>query len=127
MINYSEVMWRGPEDKQRKWGSIQGMAIAYVINEEVVFTDSVDLWAGTILCEADSFTENSIDELNNTYIVNIIKDNEIIDTVICDEMIYSLMLSDAKVYNIDGHEHSRLVGVGWKFLDGTFKLPGEFE
>ena len=125
MINYSEVAWRSLEDKQRKFGSIKGMALAFVIDQEVVFTDVVDASFGDILCSADSFTEDSVDELNNVYSVNIIKDATVIDTVICDELIYSLLLSEAKVYNIDdGHEHARLVVEGWKFLDGTFKLPG---
>jgi len=125
MINYSEVVWRSLEDKQRKFGSIKGMAIAYVIDQEVVFTDTVDADFGAVLCSADSFKEDSVDELNKVYSVNIIKDGAVIETVICDEMIYSLLLSDAKPYDIDdGHEHARLVVEGWKFLDGTFKLPG---
>ncbi len=125
MINYSEVVWRTQEDKQRKFGSIKAMAIAFVIDQEVVFTDVVDASFGDILCSADSFTEDSVDELNNVYSVNIIKDETVIDTIICDEMIYSLLLSDAKPYDIDdGHEHAKLVVEGWKFLDGTFKLPG---
>lgn len=128
MINYSEVVWRSLEDKQRKFGSIKGMAIAYVIDQEVVFTDAVDADFGNILCSADDFTENWTDEPNNVYSVNIIKDDEVIETVVCDEMIYSLLLSEAKVYDIDaGHEHARLVAEGWKFLDGTFKLPGAYE
>ena len=125
MINYSEVAWRSLEDKQRKFGSIKGMAIAYVIDQEVVFTDTVDADFGAVLCSADSFTEESVDELNNVYSVNIVKDATVLETVVCDEMIYSLLLSEAKVYDIDdGHEHARLVAEGWKFLDGTFKLPG---
>jgi hypothetical protein len=125
MINYSEVMWRTQEDKQRKFGSIKGMAIAYVIDQEVVFTDAVDAKFGNILCSADAFTENWADEPNKVYSVNIIKDSVVLDEVVCDELIYSLLLSDAKVYDIDdGHEHARLVTEGWKFLDGTFKLPG---
>lgn len=127
MINYSDVMWRTMEDKQTKLAqSIKGMAIAYVIDQEVVFTDAVDVDFGNILCSADSFTEDWA--LNNVYSVNIIKDNEVIETVVCDEMIYSLLLSEAKVYDIDdGHEHARLVAEGWKFVDGTFKLPGAQE
>ena len=129
MIDYSLVMWKTAEDKQvKKDNNIAGMAIAYVIDEEVVHTDAVDASVGSILCSADSFTEESIDEANNTYTVNIIKDNEVIETVVCDEMIYSMLVSDARVYDIDnGHEHARLVTEGWKFLDGTFKLPGAYE
>lgn len=129
MIDYSLVMWRTAEDKQNKTeNGISGMAVAYVIGEDVVFTDSVDKWVGDILCSADSFVENSIDESNNTYTVDIIKDGDIVDTVVCDEMIYSLLVSDASVYSIDnGHRHGRLVMQGWKFLDGTFKLPGQYE
>jgi len=49
----------------------------------------------------------------------------VVDEIVCDEMIYSLLLSEAKVYDIDaGHEHAKLVTEGWKFLDGTFKIQG---
>jgi len=129
MINYSLVMWRSQEDKQHKIeNNIKGMAIAYVINEDVVFTDSVDNWVGSILCSADSFAEVSSDPENNTYTLEVIKNDTVIDTVVCDEMIYSILLSDAKVYDIDnGHEHAKMVVEGWKFLNGTFKLPGVYE
>jgi len=129
MIDYSLVVWKSAEDKQyRKENDIKGMAIAYVIGDDVVNGDAIDFWAGEILCSADSFTENSIDLANNVYTVNVIKDNIVIDTVVCDEMIYSILLSDAKVYDIDnGHEYARMVVEGWKFLDGTFKLPGVYE
>jgi hypothetical protein len=49
MINYAEVVWRSPEDKQRKWGNnIKAMAMAFVIGEDVVFTDVVDANFGNI-------------------------------------------------------------------------------
>jgi hypothetical protein len=129
VINYSEVMWRTQEDKQRRWqNNIKGMALAFVIDEDVVYTDAVDASFGSILCLADSFTENWADELNNVYSVNVIKNGSVIEEVVCDELIYSLLLSEAKVYDIDnGHRHANLVMEGWKFLDGTFKLPGVHE
>ena len=129
MINYSEIVWKTAEDKQYKQeNNIKGMAIAYVIGDDVVNGDVIDFWAGEILCSADSFIENNVDELNGIYTVDIIKDNIIINTIVCDEMIYSILLSDAKVYDIDdGHQYARLVMEGWKFLDGTFKLPGVYE
>lgn len=129
MINYQDIRWATAEDKQNKTeNNIKPMAIAYVINDEVVHTDTVDFSVGSILYSADSFTENSVDETNNLYTLNIIKNNEVVDTLVCDEMIYSILLSNAKVLDIDdGHEYARLVSVGWKFLDDTFKLPGQYE
>lgn len=129
MINYELVLWKTAKDKEdRVSKNIAGMALAYVIDNEVVHTDVVDASFGSILCSADSFIENSIDEIKNVYMVDIIKDSVIIETAICDEMIYSLLTSDAKVFNIDdGHEYAALVKTGWKYIDDTFKLPGEFE
>lgn len=129
MINYLSVLWQTAEDKQyKKENNIAGMAVAYVINKEVVHTDVLDASVGSILCSAHDFTENNVDQVNNLYTVNIIKDNTVIDTVVCDEMIYSILLSDPKIFDIDnGHEYARLVAPGWKFLDGTFKLPGVYE
>lgn len=129
MISYQEVRWQTQEDKQnKKENNIAGMAIAYIVNNEVVHTDALDASVGSILCSADSFTENNVDALNNSYTLNIINNNEVVDTLLCDEMIYSILLSDAKVIDIDnGHKYARLVAVGWKFLDNTFKLPGQYE
>lgn len=129
MINYQEVKWQTAEDKQSKLEkNISAMTTAYVVGEDVVHIDVLDSPAGTILCSADSFTENSVDEINGSYTLNIIKNGETIDTVVCDEMIYSILLSDAKVINVDdGHEYARLVAPGWKFLGNTFKLPGQYE
>jgi hypothetical protein len=129
MINYELVLWKTAKDKEDRFSkNIPGMALAYVINNEVVHTDVVDASFGSILCSADSFSENSIDEIKNVYMVDIVKDSTSIETVICDEMIYSLLMSDPKVFNIDdGHEYAALVKTGWKYIDDTFKLPGEFE
>jgi hypothetical protein len=129
MINYQDVKWTTAEDKQNKLANnIAGMAIAYVVGDEVVHMDVVDSNVGTMLYSADSFTENSIDEQTGSYTVNIIKNNEVVETILCDEMLYSILLSDAKAINVDdGHEYGRIVTVGWKFLDDTFKLPGQYE
>jgi hypothetical protein len=129
MINYELVLWKTAKDKEDKVSkNIAGMALAYVIDNEVVHTDVVDASFGSTLCSADSFSEESIDEIKSVYMVNIVKDDVTIETVICDEMIYSLLTSDAKVFNIDdGHEYAALVKTGWKYIDDTFKLPGEFE
>ena len=129
MINYELVLWKTAKDKERRVSqNITGMALAYVINDDVVHTDVVDASFGSILCSADSFSEEGIDEIKSVYMVNIVKDNVTIETVICNEMIYSLLMSDPKVFNIDdGHEYASLVETGWKYMDDTFKLPGEFE
>lgn len=129
MINYELVKWKTAKDKEdRVSKNIAGMALAYVINNEVVHTDVVDASFGSTLCSADSFSEKSVDEIKNVYMVDIIKDSVSIETIICDEMIYSLLMSDPKVFNIDdGHEYAALVETGWKYIDYTFKLPGQFE
>lgn len=129
MINYQKVLWKTAKDKESRVSqNIAGMAIAYVINNEVVHTDVVDASFGSILCSADSFSENSVNEIKNVYMVDIVKDSTSIETAICDEMIYSLLMSDPKVFNIDdGHEYASLVETGWKYIDDTFILPGQFE
>jgi len=130
MIRYSEIDWSTPGVKQNRIeNNIEGgKPLAFIIDSEVVLTMATDRWFADFMETIDEFKEGSIPEINGEFYVDLIKDNEIIETLACDEMIYSILLSDAKVVGYtEKDKYAEYIAPGWKYINNEFVLPGELE
>jgi len=130
MIRYSEIDWSTPGVKQNRIeNNIEGgKPLAFIIDSEVVLTMATDRWFADFMETIDKFKEGSIPEINGEFYVDLIKDNEIIETLACDEMIYSILLSDAKVVGYtEKDKYAEYIAPGWKYINNQFILPGELE
>lgn len=130
MIRYSEVNWSTPGVKQNRIdNNIEGgKPLAFIIDSEVVLTMATDRWFADFMETIDEFKEPSVSEHEGEFFVNLIKDEKIVETLACDEMIYSILLSDAKVVGYtDKDKYAEYIAPGWKHINGQFVLPGEME
>jgi len=130
MIRYSEVNWSTPGVKQNRIdNNIEGgKPLAFIIDSEVVLTMATDRWFANFMETIDEFRESNVYEHEGEFFVNLIKDEEIVETLACDEMIYSILLSDAKVVGYtDEDKYAEYIAPGWKYINGQFVLPGEME
>jgi len=130
MIRYSEIDWSTPGVKQNRIdNNIEGgKPLAFIIDSEVVLTMATDRWFADFMETIDEFKEGVVPEINGEFYVDLIKDNEIIETLACDEMIYSILLSDAKVVGYtEKDKYAEYIAPGWKYINNEFVLPGELE
>jgi hypothetical protein len=129
MIYFGDIDWSMPGVKQSKIDAgIEGMGIAFIIENEVVHTMAIDKKYADLFCAADDFSEESIDEQSGTYIVNINKNGVTLDQAACNEMLYAIFLSDPVIKTITNqNKYANLVAPGWKWIDNDFRIPGEYE
>jgi len=109
MIRYSEVNWSTPGVKQNRIdNNIEGgKPLAFIIDSEVVETMATDRWFS-------DFMET--------------KNNEVVETLACDEMIYSILLSNATAVGYtEADKYAEYIIPGWKYINGEFVVPGEME
>jgi hypothetical protein len=128
MINIKEVDWSQPGVKlNRLENNVEGKPLAFVIETEVAATIPVDKWFADLLLSIDTFTESTeYPEKNGMYVVNLIKDNNIVEQLICDELIYSVLLSEPKIIHLcEDYENSRMVVPGWHFAENKFYIPDQ--
>ena len=130
MIIYKDVDWSTPGVKQNRIdNNIEGgKPLAFIIDSEVVLTMATDRWFADFMETIQEFRESTIPENNGNFYIDLIKDNEIIDTLVCDEMVYSILLSNAKVVGYTGeNKYAEYIIPGWKYINGEFVIPGEME
>jgi hypothetical protein len=130
MIRYSEVNWSTPGVKQNRIdNNIEGgKPLAFIIDSEVIETMATDRWFADFMETVEEFREPIISQHDGEFFVDLIKNGEIVETLACDEMIYSILLSNAKVVGYtDADKYVEYIAPGWKYIDGQFVLPGEME
>jgi hypothetical protein len=130
MIRYSEVNWSTPGVKQNRIdNNIEGgKPLAFIINSEVVETMATDRWFSDFMETVEEFRESSIPQDGEEYYVDLIKNNEVVETLACDEMIYSILLSNARAVGYtEADKYAEYIIPGWKYINGEFVVPGEME
>jgi hypothetical protein len=126
MININEVDWTQPGIKlNRLNNNISGKALAFVVGTEVAYGLSTDEDFADLLLSANLFIENfDYPKKDNFYIVDLIKDGKILNQLMCDELLYSVLLSSPKIIHIcEDYENYRLVVAGWHFANNKFYIP----
>jgi hypothetical protein len=131
MIIYSEINWSTPGVKQNRIdNNIEGgKPLAFIIEDTVVETMATDRWFSDLMETIDSFEEDLSYSKEDLYAINLIKDNFIIDTLICPEKIKAILLSNPILvgWTLEKHKYAEIIGVGWKYINEDFIIPGEME
>jgi hypothetical protein len=131
MIIYSEINWSTPGIKQNRIdNNIEGnKPLAFIIGDTVVATMPTDRWFSDLMETIDEFKDNPEHSSEETFAVDLIKDGKIIDTLICPEKIRAILLSNPILvgWTKEKHKYAEMIGVGWKYIDGDFIIPGELE
>ena len=77
----------------------------------------------------DSFVDNEIISSEGIYAVDLIIDGLVADTLICSEKTRAILLSNPVLvgWTKEKHKYAEIIDRGWKYIDGDFIIPGEFE
>jgi hypothetical protein len=123
MINIKEVDWKHiPKDIIIN-SDIEGKAVAFIIDTDVVETIAATDWFIDLMLSVDFFEDGGSDELNNLFYLNLIKDNEIIESLVCEEKLYAILLSGAKIIELnEQYENYLAVYPGWHFINNDFVI-----
>jgi hypothetical protein len=131
MIIYSEINWSTPGIKQNRIdNNIEGnKPLAFIIGDTVVATMPTDRWFSDLMETIDEFQDNIEHSSEDAFAVDLIKDGNVVDTLICPENIRAILLSNPTLvgWTKEKHKYAEMIGVGWKYIDGDFIIPGELE
>jgi hypothetical protein len=133
MIIYSEINWSSPGVKQNRIdNNIEGnKPLAFIIEDTVVATMPTDRWFSDLMETIEDFEEDIsyVSQDNNLFAIKLIKNNQVIDTLICPEKIRAILLSSPKLvgWTLEKHKYAEMIGVGWKYINDDFVIPGEME
>jgi hypothetical protein len=130
MIIYSEINWSTPGIKQNRIdNNIEGgKPLAFIIGDTVVATMPTDRWFSDLMETIDEFKENLDLSSEDQYAVDLIKDGNVVDTLICPEKIRAILLSNPTLVGwTEKNKYAEMIGVGWKYVNGDFIIPGELE
>jgi len=127
-INYSDVDWTRPgAKKQRVDNGTFASWVACVMDSKVVRNLIMDEWFDEVLLNAKTFEDAS--SANNPFLVKITSKDKKITNLVCDEMLYAILLSEPTLIKIDKtkHTHYKLIDIGWSYINEDFVVPGEIE
>ena len=131
MIIYSEVDWNNYEIKQNRIskGIRDGRPLAFIIGDTVVDVLPTDIEFAELMERVDSFVDNEIISSEGIYAVDLIIDGLVADTLICSEKTRAILLSNPVLvgWTKEKHKYAEIIDRGWKYIDGDFIIPGEFE
>lgn len=130
MIIYSEINWSTPGIKQNRIdNNIEGgKPLAFIIGDTVVATMPTDRWFSDLMETIDEFKENLEHSDEHEYAIDLIRDGRVVDTLICPEKIRAILLSNPTLVGwTEQNKYAEMIGVGWKYVNGDFIIPGELE
>lgn len=131
MIIYSEVNWSNHGIKQNRIskGIKNGRPLAFIIGDTVVDVLPTDIEFADLMETIDSFEDNHQLSSDNQYAVDLIKDGQVVDTLVCSEKTRAILLSNPILigWTKEKHKYAEIIGVGWKYINGDFIIPGEYE
>lgn len=131
MIIYSEINWSTPGIKQNRIDNkIEGnKPLAFIIGDTVVATMPTDRWFSDLMETIDEFKDNPEHSSQDLFAVDLIKNGKVVNTLICPEKIRAILLSNPTLvgWTKEQHKYAEMIGVGWKYINGDFIIPGELE
>jgi hypothetical protein len=130
MIIYSEINWSTPGIKQNRIdNNIEGgKPLAFIIDGTVVETLATDRWFSDLMETIDEFKDNPEHSSEEEYAVELIKDGSVVDILVCPEKIRAILLSNPTLLGwTEKNKYAEMIGVGWKYVNGDFIIPGELE
>jgi hypothetical protein len=131
MIFYNEVDWSAPGIKQNRIdnGIEGGKPLAFIIGDTVVETMATDRWFSDLMETVEEFLESSAEVEEGSFAVDLIKNGSIVETLVCSEKIWAILLSNPIVvgFTPERYKYAEFVNPGWKYINNQFVIPGEFE
>lgn len=131
MILYNEINWSNPGVKQNRIDNeIEGgKPLAFIIGDTVVETMATDRWFSDLMETVEEFVESDTAQQNDNFAVDLVIAGEVINTLICPEKIWAILLSNPVVigFTLEKYKYAEFINPGWKYINGDFIIPGELE
>jgi hypothetical protein len=131
VIIYNEINWSYPGVKQNRIDNqIEGgKPLAFIIGDTVVETMATDRWFADLMETVEEFRESDTPTQDNNFAIDLVLNGSIVDTLICPEKIWAILLSEPTVigFTQERYKYAEFVNPGWKYINSQFVIPGELE
>jgi hypothetical protein len=102
-------------------------SLALVIDSEIVRIIIIDKEYKELFVNAQRFEESElpINKDRNLYPVKIIKESGQEELLVCDEMLYAILLSEPKIVHLTNRfKYYEILTEGWSYINDEFIIPG---
>lgn len=128
MLNFNSINWLFPGIKfDRVEKGMLAKSIALVIDNIIVKIIIIDEEYASMFLNAKLFKESIYpnDLEKEAYVVDIVDQNDHVEHLICDEMLYSILLSEPSIFLLDRrYKYYESLAEGWHYINGEFVIPG---
>jgi len=131
MIIFNDINWLYPGVKlDRVNRGMFAASLALVIDSQIVRIIIIDKEYKDLFVNAQKFEESNLPVYKdrNLYPVKIIKESGEEEVLVCDEMLYAILLSDPKIIHLSNKfKYYEILTEGWSYINDEFIIPGIHE
>jgi hypothetical protein len=117
MLTNNEITYEWSKDNPDE----RGAALAFIIDEEVVYAAPFYNWAADMILRADSFVEISQDAASETIVLSILENGVELDQLETTEYFGSILLSSPIIKDLNAYPYGRyVVAPNARFINDEF-------
>jgi hypothetical protein len=128
MLIFNDINWLYSGVKlDRVNRGMLAASLALVIDSEIVRIIIIDKEYKELFVNAQRFEESElpINKDRNLYPVKIIKESGQEELLVCDEMLYAILLSEPKIVHLTNRfKYYEILTEGWSYINDEFIIPG---
>jgi len=128
MLIFNDINWLYSGVKlDRVNRGMLAASLALVIDSEIVRIIIIDKEYKELFVSAQRFEESElpINKDRNLYPVKIIKESGQEELLVCDEMLYAILLSEPKIVHLTNRfKYYEILTEGWSYINDEFIIPG---
>jgi hypothetical protein len=128
MLIFNDINWLYSGVKlDRVNRGMLAASLALVIDSEIVRIIIIDKEYKELFVNAQRFEESElpINKDKNLYPVKIIKESGQEELLVCDEMLYAILLSEPKIVHLTNRfKYYEILTEGWSYINDEFIIPG---
>jgi len=99
----------------------RGSALAFIIDEDVVYDAPFYNWAADMILRADSFVEISQDNATDSIVISILENGVELDQLQTTEYFGSILLSNPTIKDLNAYPYGRyVIAPNAKFVNNEF-------
>jgi hypothetical protein len=128
MLIFNDINWLYSGVKlDRVNRGMLAASLALVIDSKIVRIIIIDKEYKELFVNAQRFEESElpINKDRNLYPVKIIKESGQEELLVCDEMLYAILLSEPKIVHLTNRfKYYEILTEGWSYINDEFIIPG---
>jgi hypothetical protein len=131
MLIFNDINWLYSGFKlDRVNRGMLAASLALIIDSQIVRIIIIDKEYKELFTNAKRFEESEfpIHKDRNLYPVKIIKESGEEELLVCDEMLYAILLSEPKIVHLTNRfKYYEILTEGWSYTNDEFIIPGVHE